>query len=284
MTMPLIPGRDIPDPELTDPVSQVGGPPVAGTTSPSISPLPGYNVVDPQLTGTQGSQWVFPVAGANQWNRSSWMPNTPRPWQEGRTHPAIDIFAAEGTPVVSPVSGTVMAVGINTSVGGNWVQVRGDDGVVYYYAHLHQPPTVSKGQRVAPGSYLGGVGTTGSARGTSPHLHFSMKFNGAHLDPRSWLESGAGSLAATYTPPPGTGAPAGGVGAFPALDGSVSAAAGQAPPRNEMTGLLTRILDGLSNAVAGGVRLPVSQAPALPGQAERDVLGEGPNVEESDVG
>ena len=110
------------------------------------------------------------------------MPNTPRAWQQGRTHAAVDIYAARGAMIVSPVSGTIKATG-SGNIGGHWVQVQGDDGNVYYFAHMDAPPPVSSGQRISGGQQIGAVGTTGSAQGTSPHLHFSIKRDGTPINP-----------------------------------------------------------------------------------------------------
>ena len=106
--------------------------------------------------------WAFPVAGENEWNRGSWMPNTLT--HRGRTHAAIDVYAARGTAVVAPVDGMVISVGVNTAIGGNWVTYRGDDGITYYFAHMDKPSGVSKGQRISARSYLGAVGNSGSAK------------------------------------------------------------------------------------------------------------------------
>lgn len=133
-------------------------------------------------------EWAFPVAGANDWNRGSWMPDTLT--HRGRTHAAIDVYAKRGSAVVAPVAGVVIAVGIDTAVGGNWVQYRGDDGITYYFAHMDRPSGVRKGQRVSAKSYLGAVGNSGSASSTSPHLHFSMKFRGQPVNPVNWFERG----------------------------------------------------------------------------------------------
>jgi hypothetical protein len=88
------------------------------------------------------------------------------------------------------VAGTIKAIGKGTAAG-IYVQVAGDDGNVYYYAHLNNiQDTISRGMRVAQGTVLGGVGNSGNAQGTSTHLHFEVRRNGHAISPNSFLESG----------------------------------------------------------------------------------------------
>ena len=125
--------------------------------------------------------WLFPVPNYYEWNPGS--------WGAGRDHRAIDIFAEIGTPILSPVNGVVHSTGSanNHPIGGNWVRIRGDDGVLYYFAHNNLPTTLKPGQRVNAGQQIAEVGNTGNARGTTPHVHFSM--NSGNIDPRPYLES-----------------------------------------------------------------------------------------------
>jgi murein DD-endopeptidase MepM/ murein hydrolase activator NlpD len=111
----------------------------------------------------------------------------------GRAHhdyPATDIFAATGCPYVSPVAGRVDEVSYadrwdpatnrGDARGGLFVSVVGIDGVRYYGSHLSAVAAgIEPGVRVRPGTRLGSVGTTGSARGTPPHLHFGISRTGS---------------------------------------------------------------------------------------------------------
>lgn len=142
-----------------------------------------------------GLDWVFPIAGANEWSGGSWMPTTKT--HRGRTHPGIDIYAEPGTAIVAPMAGTVMEAATG-KVGGNYVRIRGDDGVVYYFAHMQSASMLRPGARIEKAATIGFVGNTGSARTTKPHLHFTMRVNDKPIDPRSYL-NGAYKLDA----PPG---------------------------------------------------------------------------------
>jgi biotin carboxyl carrier protein len=90
---------------------------------------------------------------------------------------AADIFAATGTPVVSPVAGIVKTVNVRSSGVGSTVTVKDAFGRLWYLAHLHHSPgpVVSVGQRVSPGDRIGTVGTRNHALGTQSHLHLDMR-------------------------------------------------------------------------------------------------------------
>lgn len=89
-------------------------------------------------------------------------------------HLGVDIFAPRGQPVVSPVTGVIEDVGRDTSTGGNTVTVRRGEHR-YYMAHLDSlADGLRPGMSVAAGDDLGTVGNSGNARGTAPHVHFSI--------------------------------------------------------------------------------------------------------------
>lgn len=130
-----------------------------------------------------GTQWIFPVAGDSEWSGGSFMDKHTK--HEG-SHHAIDVYAPEGTPIVSPVAGKVLATG-SGGRGGNWARILGTDGITYYFAHMAGAARVAKGQQIKAGAHVGFVGDTGSAKGTKPHLHFSMREGGKAYNPTTWL-------------------------------------------------------------------------------------------------
>lgn len=89
-----------------------------------------------------------------------------------RSHKGVDIFAPRGTPVLASRTGVIRKVA-NRGLGGKQVWLHSEDGMRFYYAHLDRIE-VKSGQRVRAGEVLGTVGTTGNARGMSPHLHFGV--------------------------------------------------------------------------------------------------------------
>lgn len=137
-----------------------------------------------------GRGWIDPIAGSSEYSNSF---RVARPGTKTGIHGAIDVYAARGAPIVSPIGGTILASRSNSGSGGNWVQMRGTDGLTYYFAHMEGSPAVTKGQKVGAGAHLGFVGNSGSAQGTKPHLHFSIKRNGKLVNPYSYLEGAKNS-------------------------------------------------------------------------------------------
>ncbi|HTK58003.1 MAG TPA: M23 family metallopeptidase [Sphingomicrobium sp.] len=93
-----------------------------------------------------------------------------------RTHDAIDIMAAEGTPVIAAAPGRIEKLFFSNGGGGVTAYVRSDDGRwIYYYAHLlSYAPGLAEGQQIERGSPIGLVGHTGNANPAGPHLHFAI--------------------------------------------------------------------------------------------------------------
>lgn len=96
-------------------------------------------------------------------------------------HSGVDVAAGAGAPVTAPADGIVVLAGPPSfSLEGNLVIV--DHGMGLNSAFLHLATSeVSVGQRVRQGERIGTVGATG--RATGPHLHWSLMWNGARLDP-----------------------------------------------------------------------------------------------------
>lgn len=93
----------------------------------------------------------------------------------GRGHRGIDLMAAEGTPVVAAVTGTIEKL-FESRLGGTTLYLRSADGKwIYYYAHLAGYASgLREGLRVRTGQVLGYVGDTGDAGPGNYHLHFSV--------------------------------------------------------------------------------------------------------------
>ena len=99
----------------------------------------------------------------------------------GSYHSGMDIAAPKGTHYVAPADGVVtLAVARPFSLEGNLLMI--DHGMGLNSAFLHSTKIlVKEGQLVKRGQPIGTVGSTGSA--TGPHLHWSMKWNKARIDP-----------------------------------------------------------------------------------------------------
>ena len=100
---------------------------------------------------------------------------------------ATDILAKAGCKFVAPINGVVDEVNrtdiwsgktnLGIDRGGLYVSIIGEDGVRYYGSHLRSiPASIQPGVVVKAGRLLGAIGSTGSARGTAPHLHFGISW------------------------------------------------------------------------------------------------------------
>lgn len=137
--------------------------------APPITPAP-----NPGIT----SGGVFPVAGAHSYGDGF---GVGRP---GHTHQGQDVLAAEGTPVVAPEAGTIVARDYQASAAGFYLTEDAADGRSFFFAHCKADTfAVGVGQVVAAGQQLCQVGHTGDA--TGPHLHFEIWLGGWRRDARS---------------------------------------------------------------------------------------------------
>ena len=94
---------------------------------------------------------------------------------EGRMHGALDIMAAQGTPVLAAVDGTVARL-YTSARGGIMVYEFDASGLyVYYYAHLQRyADGLHDGMALKRGEVIAYVGDTGNAGPGNYHLHFGI--------------------------------------------------------------------------------------------------------------
>jgi len=105
-------------------------------------------------------------------------------------HSGLDFRGSRGTPIMAAAPGRVSFVGRKSGYG-NVVEIDHGQGIVTRYAHL-SGFAVRLGQRVAGGTSIARMGSTG--RSTGPHLHFEVRLNGQAMDPRKFLEAKADVL------------------------------------------------------------------------------------------
>jgi biotin carboxyl carrier protein len=96
-------------------------------------------------------------------------------------HSGLDLAPGAGAAVTAPADGVVVLAGPPMfSLEGNLVII--DHGMGLNSAFLHMATTsVKVGDKVTQGQQIGTVGATG--RATGPHLHWSVKWKDARLDP-----------------------------------------------------------------------------------------------------
>jgi peptidase M23-like protein len=118
--------------------------------------------------------FAFPVAGPHTLGEADGRFGAERGTHR---HEGQDVIAAEGTPVVAPVAGTVRHTEHQPSGAGYYVVVDGADGRAYFFAHCVKDSfAVAPGAVVTAGTPLCDVGRTG--RATGAHLHFEIWLGG----------------------------------------------------------------------------------------------------------
>jgi len=127
-------------------------------------------------TATAAPIYTFPIAGC-----------TVKYGKYHHDYPASDIFAKKGCAFVAPITGVVDEVNTEdkwsgktnkgADRGGLSISIIGDDGNRYYGSHLSKiEVNIVPGYKVATGEKLGEIGSSGSAKGTKPHLHFGISY------------------------------------------------------------------------------------------------------------
>lgn len=95
-------------------------------------------------------------------------------------HRGVDVAAPKGEPVNAMLAGVVTVAEPDMYYTGGTVMIDHGHGVKSLYAHLSEV-SVEVGQRLNSGDMLGRIGATG--RVTGPHLHLSLYWFKAALDP-----------------------------------------------------------------------------------------------------
>ena len=101
--------------------------------------------------------------------------------EAGSYHSGVDVARATGTIVTAPADGVViLAADHPFTLEGNLLMIDHGMGLNSAFLHLSRID-VKVGDRVRQGQAVGAVGRTG--RATGPHLHWSLRWHDAKLDP-----------------------------------------------------------------------------------------------------
>ena len=134
-------------------------------------------VVAPQ-TPPPADGGVFPVAGWHLYGDGIGAK------RKGHLHEGVDVIAAQGTPVVAPLAGTILYIDYQAHGAGYYVVEQAVDGRSFFFAHCQKGSfAVAAGTPVAPGQQVCLVGHSGDASG--PHLHFEIWLGGWRVDKNS---------------------------------------------------------------------------------------------------
>lgn len=110
----------------------------------------------------------------------------------------VDFSLPVGTPIQSPVSGTVVKVQTLANSYGKNVRVRDADGNTHYFAHLNDF-NVKEGDTIQAGDLIGYSGDTGNG---GAHLHYEVRRGDNQydqLDPYTYINAYNNSVTAADT-------------------------------------------------------------------------------------
>ena len=112
---------------------------------------------------------------------------TTRDW---RVHNGVDIAAEEGAEVCAAADGVVYTTYKDDHLGMT-VVIRHDGGYTTQYSSLAEDLRVSAGDSVEMGQVIGCVGSTALIEtAIGPHVHFSVTYRDASVDPAEFLSMG----------------------------------------------------------------------------------------------
>ena len=101
--------------------------------------------------------------------------------EPGAYHSGTDIARPTGTPVVAPADGVViLAADHPFTLEGHLLMLDHGHGLNSAFLHLSRID-VRVGDHVTQGQPIGAIGASG--RATGPHLHWSLRWRDARLDP-----------------------------------------------------------------------------------------------------
>ena len=213
----------------------------ADQTSPQVA----YGL---RTGGRSGGGVMFPLPGSeDRWS------DTYGARRAGgkRRHKGADIGGRHGAPLIAVTDGVAYS-GYNPTAGNYVYVVDRAKNYRYFYAHLDKrmvPQGAANGVRVAAGTQIGTVGSTGNAEG--PHLHFGV-YNlreNSYINPTQWL-SAAKTGGSVFAAPP-MQAMAGQLDGDPNNLGTPGSYEGGI----SYEGMLRAFFDAYGNEAAGGQRL-----------------------------
>jgi hypothetical protein len=116
--------------------------------------------------------------------------------RSGHTHQGNDLIGQKMFHLLSAADGVIIDLrgpgeGDASGSAGNAIRIRGDDGWFHIYYHVNNDtpgtddgqatrqyvfaPGIDVGVRVRGGQFVGYMGDSGNAEGSSPHLHYELR-------------------------------------------------------------------------------------------------------------
>ena len=149
----------------------------------SLRPAELAQIIEARRTQSDSQGWrqsfLWPTTG-----RISTLFGSQRIYKDGEAgsyHSGIDIAKPQGSVILAPADGVVTLVADHPfTLEGNLLMIDHGMGLNSAFLHLSRI-TVHVGERVSRGQPIALSGMTG--RATGPHLHWSLKWHDAKIDP-----------------------------------------------------------------------------------------------------
>ena len=151
------------------------------TTVPPATTTPANSGGTGTSTPSSGGSWLRPCSYVYM--------SSPFGFRQSPTtgastyHQGVDLAAPAGTPIYASRGGVVTTATYSSSAG-YYVTINHGDGFSSIYMHMTNY-VVGSGTAVSAGQLIGYVGSTGISTGN--HLHFGIAYNGAYVNPCSYV-------------------------------------------------------------------------------------------------
>jgi murein DD-endopeptidase MepM/ murein hydrolase activator NlpD len=140
-----------------------------------------YGYFDKQRSMLACTPSVWPIKG---WVTSDFGYRISPFTNEKEFHRAMDIGSREGTIIIAPADGVVVAASSTDYGYGNLLTISHGYGLKTRFAHL-SAFLVKPGDRVKRGQEIAKVGNTG--RSTAAHLHYEILLNEVPVNPQQYI-------------------------------------------------------------------------------------------------
>ncbi len=157
----------------------------AKTPTPDFTQKPAEETKRPTQTQNKAQS---PVKGELLWGFALDELIYSKTLNQWMTHSGVDIGAAKGSEVKTPLAGTVEKVFTDGALGVTIIIDNGNDTKTLF-ANLKEEPPVKAGQKVNAGDVIGYVGDSAiSECEEKSHLHFEYHINGKPVDPEKYVK------------------------------------------------------------------------------------------------
>ena len=158
-------------------------------TQPTV-PAPTADSGETQAPQPRTLTTASPVAGQEVFGYAMEALSYNQTTRDWRTHNGVDIAAEAGTEVMAAADGEVYTTYEDESLG-HTVVIRHEGGYTTHYSSLDADIRVSAGDVVKLGDVIGTVGSTALVETVlGPHVHFSVTYQDAPVDPAEFLALG----------------------------------------------------------------------------------------------